>query len=108
MSDMPTLTTRLEVAKEQCYLIQAAVDSLIAARGISGRIAGDEYSKGGLNFGLSAAVYQWARGVSFKEITDMTEVQEGEFVWEIVTICVVICMFILSRRRYCAMCLSTR
>ena len=80
VSDVPTLTTRLEVAKEQCYLIQSAVDSLTAARGISGRIAGDEYSKGGLNFGLSAAVYQWARGVSFKEITDMTEVQEGKCV----------------------------
>jgi antiviral helicase SKI2 len=33
-----------------------------------------------LNFGLSAVVYQWARGMSFKEITELTAVQEGTIV----------------------------
>lgn len=35
----------------------------------------DVDSKPALNFGLAAVVYQWARGMSFKDITQMTMVQ---------------------------------
>jgi hypothetical protein len=33
-----------------------------------------------INFGLCSVVYQWARGIPFKEITRMTEFQEGSIV----------------------------
>jgi len=33
-----------------------------------------------LQFGLVEVVYEWAKGTSFKNITDLTEVQEGEIV----------------------------
>ena len=35
----------------------------------------DADSRPALNFGLAAVVYQWARGMSFKDITQMTMVQ---------------------------------
>ncbi len=40
----------------------------------------DPDAKPVLNFGLSAVVYQWARGMSFKDITQLTAVQEGTIV----------------------------
>lgn len=33
-----------------------------------------------LNFGLSAVVYEWARGKPFKDIVQMIQVQEGSIV----------------------------
>jgi antiviral helicase SKI2 len=40
----------------------------------------DAENKPSLNFGLSAAVYEWARGTSFRSITEMTTVHEGSIV----------------------------
>jgi antiviral helicase SKI2 len=37
-------------------------------------------SKPSVNFTLAAVVYEWARGVSFQEITQMTDIQEGSIV----------------------------
>ena len=34
----------------------------------------------GLNFGLAAVVYEWARGTPFQQITEMTMTQEGSIV----------------------------
>jgi superfamily II RNA helicase len=34
----------------------------------------------GLNFGLSALVYEWARGVQFKDVMQLSEVHEGSIV----------------------------
>ena len=36
----------------------------------------DADSRLALNFGLAAVVYQWARGMSFKDITQMTMVRQ--------------------------------
>ena len=36
--------------------------------------------KNGLNFGLAAVVYEWARGTPFRNITEMTLTQEGSIV----------------------------
>ncbi len=33
-----------------------------------------------MNFGLSAVVYEWARGLSFQKITEMTLTHEGSIV----------------------------
>ena len=37
-------------------------------------------SRSGLNFGLAAVVYEWARGMPFKDITDMTMTAAGSIV----------------------------
>jgi antiviral helicase SKI2 len=39
-----------------------------------------EYCDGSLKFGLVHVVYEWALGVSFKDICDLTDVQEGSIV----------------------------
>ncbi|EEC50651.1 predicted protein [Phaeodactylum tricornutum CCAP 1055/1] len=39
-----------------------------------------EYSESSLNFGLVHVVYEWALGVPFKSICDLTDVQEGSIV----------------------------
>lgn len=39
-----------------------------------------EYAREHCNFGLMEVVYEWARGVSFKEICELTDVQEGSIV----------------------------
>ncbi|CAL8471306.1 g10848 [Coccomyxa elongata] len=44
----------------------------------------DEYARGALKFGLVEVVYQWARGVPFKEICTLTDVMEGSIVRAIV------------------------
>jgi len=79
----PPLTTRLETARTQCEEIHRALGTLSEAHGLPPSLfAGGEGNgkKSGLNFGLAAVVYQWARGVPFSEITEMTTVQEGSIV----------------------------
>ena len=43
-------------------------------------IAGEGNTKHVLNFGLAAVVYEWARGMPFKDIVLMTTVHEGSIV----------------------------
>ncbi|KAG7380314.1 Helicase SKI2W [Phytophthora pseudosyringae] len=38
------------------------------------------YCKGALNFGLMEVVYEWARGMPFKQLCELTDVQEGSIV----------------------------
>lgn len=35
-------------------------------------------------FGLVEVVYEWARGMPFNEITDLTDVQEGKYVFVLI------------------------
>lgn len=78
----PPLTSRLETARAQCEEIHRALGVLSEAHGLPppGFIGDSDGKKTGLNFGLAAVVYQWARGVPFSEITGMTTVQEGSIV----------------------------
>jgi antiviral helicase SKI2 len=39
-----------------------------------------EFCEGSLKFGLVHVVYEWALGVTFKNICDLTDVQEGSIV----------------------------
>jgi len=73
--DIP-LTSRLEEAREHMKVIFSALTRLQEQEGVEV----DPDSKPSLNFGLAAVVYQWARGMSFKEITSMTLVHEGSIV----------------------------
>lgn len=75
-SDDSPLTSRLEEAREQMGTIFLALNRLQKQEGVEI----DPDSKPSLNFGLAAVVYQWARGMSFKEITSMTLVHEGSIV----------------------------
>ena len=42
--------------------------------------ADTESGRNGLNFGLAAVVYEWARGTPFQQITQLTLTQEGSIV----------------------------
>lgn len=74
--DSTRLTSRMECAREQLQDILCAVIQLQDQEGV---VSGEEL-KPALNFGICAVVYQWARGVSFKEITQMTLIHEGSIV----------------------------
>lgn len=58
------LTSRMEIAREKIEEIYEALNTLQAGEGIFS----DPENKAPVNFGLSAAVYQWSRGVSFKDV----------------------------------------
>lgn len=70
------LTSRMEVAKGQLQEILLKLTNLQEIEGV----VLDPDNKPILNFGLCAVVYQWARGMSFKDIAALTEFQEGSIV----------------------------
>ena len=84
------LTTRMESAKKQLKTISAHIDKIQEERGVEvferNRGPGDKGStsqqkqSSSLNFGLCAVVYEWARGTSFKDITQMSDIKEGSIV----------------------------
>ena len=74
--DIPRLTSRMEVAREQLEDILLVVKDLQDAEGV---IVNEDF-KPALNFGIAAVVYQWARGMPFKDITQMTTIHEGSIV----------------------------
>ena len=72
--DSSKLTSRMEVARAQMHDILQVVIELQDNEGVS-----DDF-KPALNFGIAAVIYQWARGVPFREITDTTLIDEGSIV----------------------------
>lgn len=76
--DSTKLTSRMETAREQMKDILRVVSELQDAEGVSAGVSDD--FKPALNFGIAAVIYQWARGVPFREITDMTLIHEGSIV----------------------------
>ena len=76
--DSTKLTSRMETAREQMKDILRVVTELQDAEGVSAGVSDD--FKPALNFGIAAVIYQWARGVPFREITDMTLIHEGSIV----------------------------
>lgn len=76
----------MEVAKEAMISMHQSLFNLQEDCGIdmNGLVNGDPSAKNnarsGLNFGLSAVVYEWARGVPFKDITNMTLTAAGSIV----------------------------
>jgi len=71
-----SLTTRMEVAREQ---MNGTLHSLLELQDQE-RISTDEETRPALNFGLSTVVYQWARGVPFAALMEITTVPEGSIV----------------------------
>lgn len=74
--NVDALTSRMEVARSQMQTIYEQILQLQELEGIET----DPDAKPALNFGLCAVTYQWARGVAFKDIMSMSEVQEGTIV----------------------------
>jgi antiviral helicase SKI2 len=74
--DGQELTIKLEAARCASEEIVADINELQDREGVEV----EEDTKPTLNFGLAAAVYLWATGASFNEITGMTLVQEGSIV----------------------------
>ncbi|RYH20621.1 hypothetical protein EON65_22965 [archaeon] len=73
------LTSRMETARQQMMEIFHQLSTLQQCEDIEvdPDVTGN---KPLLNFGLCSVVYQWARGVAFKDIVSITEFQEGSIV----------------------------
>ncbi|MCJ1414142.1 hypothetical protein MMC32_000467 [Xylographa parallela] len=76
----PTLTPSLERGKETIIKISAKVNSFQIEHQVilSSSDSNDFVSRP--RFGLVEVVYEWARGMSFNRITDLTDVLEGTIV----------------------------
>ncbi|KAI8148032.1 NUC185 domain-containing protein [Fennellomyces sp. T-0311] len=73
----PRLTPKLLKAKETVLTYARKVAQVQADCGLP--ISVEDYVNG-LHFGLVEVVYEWARGLPFKHITDLTDVLEGSIV----------------------------
>lgn len=74
----PTLTPRLEAARDTVKKIAESLGLIQLEQHLE--IDPAVFCKGALNFGLSEVVYEWARGMPFKELCQLTDVQEGSIV----------------------------
>lgn len=74
----PTLTPRLEVARDTVKKIAESLGVIQLEQHLD--IDPAVYTKGALNFGLAEVVYEWARGMPFKKLCELTDVQEGSIV----------------------------
>ena len=74
----PVLTPTLETAKEK---VLETVRRLVQLQNENGvQVVLEDYLTNNLKFGLVEVVYEWARGMSFKQLTDLTDVLEGSIV----------------------------
>ncbi|KAI9494833.1 NUC185 domain-containing protein [Zychaea mexicana] len=73
----PRLTPKLTKAKETVLTYARKVAQVQVDCGLP--ISVEDYVNS-LHFGLVEAVYEWARGLPFKHITDLTDVLEGSIV----------------------------
>ena len=76
----PTLTSRLEKGRDSIVAISAKVNDhqILHQVILSSDDSNDFVSKP--RFGMVEVVYEWARGMSFNRITDLTDVLEGTIV----------------------------
>lgn len=74
----PTLTPRLAEAKEVITRITESLGLIQLEQHLE--IDPAVYCRGSLNFGLMEVVYEWARGMPFKELCLLTDIQEGSIV----------------------------
>ena len=77
---VPLLTPRLEKGKAAIVRISERVNEVQIQHQVilSSEDANDFESRP--RFGLAEVVYEWARGMSFNRITDLTDVMEGTIV----------------------------
>ncbi|KAF9116492.1 hypothetical protein BGX27_002164 [Mortierella sp. AM989] len=73
----PVLTPQLAKGKDMILAIELRMAEVQKAHGLESATAPGTSA---LKFGLTEVVYEWARGMTFKQITDLTDVQEGSIV----------------------------
>ncbi|KAL7750016.1 Antiviral helicase ski2 [Sorochytrium milnesiophthora] len=76
---MPTFTPRLAARIDTIVATATRVAQVQEAAGVAG-IRVESFLSSRLNFGLVEVVYEWARGMSFKQIMGLTDVLEGTIV----------------------------
>ncbi|CAI5708729.1 unnamed protein product [Peronospora effusa] len=74
----PTLTPTLEITRDVVKNIAESLGLIQLEQQLE--IDPAVYCKGALNFGLMEVVYEWARGMPFKQLCELTDVQEGSIV----------------------------
>ncbi|KAG1706815.1 hypothetical protein DVH05_027667 [Phytophthora capsici] len=74
----PTLTPTLETTREIVRNIAESLGLIQLEQHLE--IDPTVYCRGALNFGLMEVVYEWARGMPFKQLCELTDVQEGSIV----------------------------
>ncbi|GMF11215.1 unnamed protein product [Phytophthora lilii] len=74
----PTLTPTLEATREVVKNIAESLGLIQLEQHLE--IDPTVYCKGAFNFGLMEVVYEWARGMPFKQLCELTDVQEGSIV----------------------------
>ncbi|KAF9575729.1 hypothetical protein EC968_001919 [Mortierella alpina] len=73
----PVLTPQLAKGKDMLLQIELKMAEVQQRHGLESATAPGTSA---LRFGLVEVVYEWARGMSFKQITELTDVQEGSIV----------------------------
>ncbi|RPA97840.1 antiviral helicase [Choiromyces venosus 120613-1] len=76
---VPTITARLEKGKAKIIEISKRVNQVQIDRQIIMSPENDDFENRP-RFGLMEVVYEWAKGMSFSQITDLTDVLEGTIV----------------------------
>nr|CCA16860.1 mCG15924 putative [Albugo laibachii Nc14] len=74
----PTLTERLENAREQMELIADSLEVIQLEQQVA--VDRKNTTEKPLNFGLVEVVYEWSRGMPFKSICELTDIPEGSIV----------------------------
>jgi len=75
----PQITPRLEEGKELILRIAKRVNDIQERHQVLQSGEGNDF-EARPRFGLMEVVYEWARGMSFNRITDLTDVLEGTIV----------------------------
>lgn len=75
----PSLTDKLTKARNTIVDISKRVYEVQTMHQVMDTAEANDF-EGGRPFGLMEVVYEWARGMSFKNITDLTDVMEGTIV----------------------------
>ena len=78
--NVPTLTPRLEKGKEAIVKISDRVNDIQIQHQVIQTSEDSNDFASQPRFGLSEVVYEWAKGMSFNRITDLTDVLEGTIV----------------------------
>ncbi|KAI9916455.1 hypothetical protein PsorP6_016825 [Peronosclerospora sorghi] len=74
----PTLTATLESSRDVVKTIAESLGLIQLEQHLE--LDPVVYCQGALNFGLMEVVYEWARGMPFKQLCELTDVQEGSIV----------------------------
>jgi antiviral helicase SKI2 len=76
---VPTITSRLQKGKETIIEIAKRINAVQVSHQVLLSSDSDDFESRP-RFGLMEVVYEWAKGLSFSQITDLTDVLEGSIV----------------------------